>query len=68
MEVKFGQDLDKCKSLAFRAASGRRKASFFQLKPLPPDSLWASHLHESPSSKLISPSIHLFTKFFLIAF
>ena len=62
--VRFGRDLDKFKSLAVPAVSWRRKASFFQLKPLPPDALWASHLHDSPSSKLIPSSIHLFNKFF----
>lgn len=55
-------------AFGFTCSKWKKEASFFQLKPLPPDALWASHLHESPSSKLIPPSIHLFNKFFLIAF
>lgn len=59
VEVMFGQGLGQCKGLALPAWSQRMKAASFQLKPLPPDALWAPHPHQSPSSILVPPLIHL---------
>ena len=64
MKVMFGQGLGQCKGLALPAWSQRMKAASFQLKPLPPDALWAPHPHQSPSSTLVPPLIHLLNKFF----
>lgn len=57
MKAMFAWDFDKCMNLASPARSPSSSSSLL------PSSLWASPPYQYPSSTLLPPFTHLFTKF-----